>query len=85
MLHLLALALAATAQAAPGSGLPPGTIIGMDPRQGPMAVTDKMLIPGRIPDCADAYQAQRAAEEQIKGYTPECLRPLYKSPKPHRS
>ena len=85
MLHLLALALAATTQVAPGSGLPAGTIIGMDPRQGPMAVTDKMLIPGRVPDCADAYQAQRAAEEEIKGYTPECLRPLNKDPKPRKN
>jgi hypothetical protein len=75
MLHLLALLLAATAQVSPGSGLPAGTITGGDPRQGPMPVTDKMLLPGRVPDCADAYQAQRAEEEQIKGYTPECLRP----------
>jgi len=84
MLHMLALLLAAAAQASPGSGLPPGTIIGADPRQGPMPVTDKMLIPARIPDCADAYQAQRAEEEQIKGYTPECIRPL-KDPKPRRN
>jgi len=75
MLHLFALLLAATAPPT-GSSLPPGTIVGLDPRQGQMPVTDKTLIPGRVPECADADQAQRAAEEQIKGYDPECLRPI---------
>ena len=75
MLHLFALLLAAIAPST-GASLPPGTIIGLDLRHGPMPVTDKTLIPGRMPECADAYQAQRAAEEQIKGYDPECLRSL---------
>jgi len=75
MLHLFALLLAATALPT-GANLPPGTIIGPDPQQGPMPVTDKTLPPGRVPECADANQAQRAAEEQIKGYEPECLRPI---------
>lgn len=73
MLHLIALFLAAAAPT--GSALPPGTIIGMDPRPGPMPVSDKMLIPGKVPECADVYQAQRAAEERIKGYEPECISP----------
>ena len=42
-----------------------------------MSVSDKYLLPGRLPECADAYEAQRAAEEEIKGFQPECLRPLW--------
>lgn len=83
MLHLIALFLAASAPTT--SALPPGTIIGLDPRQGPMPVTDKMLRPARIPECADAYQAQRAEEETIKGYEPECMRPLNTGRKPRKS
>jgi hypothetical protein len=83
MLHLLTLFLAAAAPT--GSALPPGTIIGMDPRPGPMPVTDKMLIPGRVPECTDIYQAQRAEEEKIRGYEPECMRPLKKDRNPPRS
>lgn len=84
MLHLFALLLATMAPPTVSS-LPPGTIVGLDPRQGPMPVTDKTLIRGRVPECVDAYQAQRAAEEQIRGYDPECLRPLSMERKPHGS
>lgn len=84
MLHLLALFLAAAAPPA-GSVIPPGTMIGPDPPPGPMPMENKMLLPGRLPECADAHQTQRAEEEQIKGYTPECLRPLNKDPKPRRN
>jgi len=80
MLHLLALLLVATAQQSPGSDLPRGAINGVDPPQGRTAVTGMILPPGHIPECADAYQAQRAEEEQIKGFTPECIR----SPTPRR-
>jgi hypothetical protein len=47
-----------------------------DPQQGAMPVTDKYLIPARVPDCVDAYQVQRAREERIKGFEPECMLPL---------
>lgn len=80
MLYLLALMLAAPMQAAPS--LPPGTIIGLDPRQGPMPVTDKYLLPAKVPDCADRYEAQRAAEQRIRGYTPECFITRKTEPKP---
>ena len=38
-----------------------------------MPVSDKYLIPGKVPDCADRFAAQRAAEQRLKGYTPECI------------
>ena len=76
MLHLFALLLA-VAPPPPPPSLPPGTLTGHDPRQGPMSVSDKYLLPGRLPECADAYESQRAAEEEIKGFQPECLRPLW--------
>lgn len=53
-----------------------------DQRQGPMPVSDKFLIPSRTPDCATPEEAQRAAEERIKGFEPECMLPLKSDPKP---
>lgn len=48
-----------------------------DPQQGPMPVTDKFLIPSRVPDCNDPRERQRAAEARIKGWQiPECMEPL---------
>ena len=39
-----------------------------------MPVTDKYLIPGRVPDCNDAEYQRYAAEQRIKGWpTPECM------------
>ena len=35
--------------------------------------------------CADAYRAQRAEEETIKGYEPECMRPLNTDRKPRKN
>ena len=55
-----------------------------DPQQGPTAVTGMFLIPARVPDCADRYQAQRAAEERIRGFEPECMLPLKSDAKPRQ-
>lgn len=74
MLHLLALLLVAAAQQAPESNLPRGVIDGVDPPQGRTAVTGMILPPGHVAECANARQAQRAEEEQIKGFAPECIR-----------
>lgn len=57
-------------------------VILRDPQQGAMPVSDKFLIPSRVPDCTDARQAQRAAEERIKGFEPECMLPLKTQRKP---
>ena len=65
-----------------GGSIGENRMILRDPQQGPMPVSDKFLIPSRIPDCADRYQAQRAAEERIKGYEPECMLPLKMEAKP---
>lgn len=46
-----------------------------DPLQGPMAVTDKMLIPSRVPDCTTDDQIREAQIERIKGWQPECMIP----------
>ena len=73
MTQLLFLLLAAAAPTA-APGLPPGPVIMLDPRQGPMPVNDKYLIPGRVPDCNDREYQQYAAEQRIKGWpTPECM------------
>lgn len=62
--------------AAPGStSIGENRMILRDPQQGPMPVTDKFLIPSRVPDCADWQQIQRAQEERIKGWEPECIIP----------
>ena len=53
-----------------------------DPQAGPTPVIDKFLIPSRVPDCADRYQAQRAAEQRIRGFEPECMLPLRTQARP---
>lgn len=75
--------LFALLMAAPPSGgsIGENRMILRDPQQGAMPVSDKFLIPARVPDCADASQAQRAAEERIKGFEPECMLPLKTQPK----
>ena len=69
---------------APGSGQSIGEnrMILRDPQQGPTPVIDKFLIPSRVPECADRYQAQRAAEQRIRGFEPECMLPLRTQAKP---
>ena len=73
MTQLLFLLLSAAAPtAAPAATTAP--IIFLDPRPGPMPVTDKDLRPGRVPDCNDREYQQYAAEQRIKGWpTPECM------------
>lgn len=82
MIQLLLLMAATTTPAPPA--LPPGVIIGPDPPQGRMAATNTYLLPAKVPECQNTEQAQRAAEERIKGYQPECLRPIAKEQKPRR-
>lgn len=81
MVHLLMALLLA----GPGSGsIGVSRMILRDPQQGPTAVTDKYLIPERVPDCTTREQIQRANEERIKGWDPECMLPLKSNAKqPH--
>ena len=73
MVHLLIALLLA----APGSGsIGVNRMILRDPQQGATPVTDKYLIPERVPDCTTPEQVQRANEERIKGWDPECMLPL---------
>ena len=69
---LLALVLAPPTAGGPISS---NRMMFLDPRQGPMPVNSLFMIPARVPDCVDRYQAQRAAEERIKGFEPECMLP----------
>jgi len=73
MVHLLMALLLA----GPGSGsIGESRMMNLrDPQQGPTAVTDKMLIPPRLPDCVTPEQIQRADEERIKGWEPDCMLP----------
>ncbi|HEY8433841.1 MAG TPA: hypothetical protein VIK68_04430 [Sphingomicrobium sp.] len=59
----------------PGSSLPERRMTLRDQLQGPMAVTDKMLIPSRVPDCVGDDQIRQAQIERIKGWEPECMLP----------
>ena len=70
MLHLFLLALALNGAEPSGGRFQTMTV---DPPQGPMAVTDKDLVKMSVPRCADRRQEQRAMEQSIKGWTPECL------------
>lgn len=81
MVHLLL----ALVLAGPGSGsIGESRMILRDPQQGPTAVTDLYLIPERVPDCTTPQQVQRANEERIKGWDPECMLPLKSNAKqPH--
>lgn len=81
MVHLLLAMLLA----APGSGsVGTSRMMLRDPQQGPTPVTDKMLLPERVPDCTSPEQLQRANEERIKGWEPECMLPLKTNTKrPH--
>jgi hypothetical protein len=73
MVHLLIALLIA----GPGSGsIGTSRMILRDPQQGATPVTDKYLIPERVPDCTTPEQVQRANEERIKGWDPECMLPL---------
>ena len=76
---LLALVLAPPAGA---GSIGESRMILRDPQQGPTPVTSLFMIPARVPDCADRYQAQRAAEERIRGFDPECMLPLKSETKP---
>jgi hypothetical protein len=67
-----------------GGSIGENRMILRDPQQGPTPVTSMFLIPARVPDCADRYQAQRAAEERIRGFEPECMLPLKSDPKPRQ-
>ena len=72
MVHLLIAMLLA----GPGTGsIGENKMMFRDPQQGPMAVSDKYLIPARVPDCTTPEQVQRASEERIKGWDPECMLP----------
>ena len=69
--------------------VPPGSMAeskmdSLDPPQGPTAVTGMIMIPPKVPECTDRYQAQRAAEEQIKGFDPECILPRKSKTKPQQ-
>ena len=80
MAHLLL----ALMLAAPGTSIGENRMILRDPQQGPMPVSDKFMIPARVPDCANPEQLQRAEEERIKGWEPECMLPRKpKDQKPH--
>lgn len=81
MVHLLIAMLLA----GPGSGsIGAGRMMLRDPQQGATPVTDKYLIPERVPDCTTPEQVQRANEERIKGWDPECMLPLKANTKqPH--
>jgi hypothetical protein len=68
MLQFLLLMLAFAQPAAPGR-----EINGLDPLQGPMPVTDKDTSEMAPQQCTTAEQEQRAMEERIKGWTPECI------------
>jgi hypothetical protein len=60
--------------APPGNGsIGENRIILRDPIQGAMPVTDKDLIPARLPDCQTQEQEQRVRLEQIRGESEECL------------
>ncbi|HEX3675778.1 MAG TPA: hypothetical protein VHU79_00070 [Sphingomicrobium sp.] len=72
MVHLLMALLLA----GPGSGsIGVNRMILRDPQQGPTPVTDKFLIPARVPDCTTPEQVQRANAERIKGWDPDCMLP----------
>lgn len=81
MVYLLMALLLAT----PGSGsIGTGRMTLRDPQQGPTPVTDKMLTPQGTPDCTTAEEVQRANEERIKGWDPECILPVKtKDKQPH--
>lgn len=53
-----------------------------DPQGGPTPVTDKYLLPERVPDCTTPEQIQRANDERIKGWEPECILPRKSDLKP---
>lgn len=46
---------------------------GLDPIQGPMAISDKDTLGMSAPQCANAKEERRAMEQRIKGWTPECV------------
>lgn len=81
MVHLL-LALLLAAPGGTGS-IGENRMILRDPIQGPMPVNDKFLIPARLPDCATAEDLQRAREEQIRGWEPDCMLPKTKPDQKH--
>ena len=78
---LLALVLAPPVS---GGSIGENRITLRDPQQGPTPVTGMFMIPARVPDCADRYQAQRAAEERIRGFEPECMLPLKSEARPRQ-
>ena len=59
----------------PGSSIPERRMTLRDQLQGPTPVTDKMLIPSRVPDCVGSDQIRQAEDEKIKGWEPECMLP----------
>ena len=74
MIHLL-LAMALAAPTLNTGSIGENRMTLRDPQQGPMAVSGEFLIPGRVPECANAEEVQRAQEERIKGWEPECMLP----------
>jgi hypothetical protein len=61
---------------APGASIGENRILLRDPQQGPTPVTDKYLVANvQIRDCANPEEVQRAQEERIKGWDPECVIP----------
>jgi hypothetical protein len=68
MLQFLLLMLAFAQPATPSR-----EISGPDPIQGPTPVTDKDVGGMAAPQCANRDQEQRAMEDRIKGWTPECI------------
>lgn len=71
MVHLLLAMLLL----APGGSIGTNRMILRDPQQGPTPVTDKYILPGRAPDCTTPEQIQRANQERIQGWEPECMLP----------
>ena len=66
---LMLLALAAQNTPAPTTG---DRVIFRDPIQGPTAVTDKFLIPPKIPDCRTDAQIQQALAQRANGELESC-------------
>jgi hypothetical protein len=69
MFQLFLLMLLAAPQM-PGSL--PDRVILRDPMQGPMPVTDKVLIPQKIPDCKTDAEIQKALAEKVNGDLQSC-------------
>ena len=68
MLQLISLLL--LAQPIPG-GIPERVIF-RDPLQGPTPVTDKWIIPPKIPDCRNSQEEEKALAQRANGELESC-------------